>query len=234
MELYLETKSATCATLVIRFKAQLSKRVQTTRNGNQFSLTNVKYKKNDQQLEKNVKNLNHFTTDCGNVTFVAGGVVHYNTGTLVGDTVSFTCDTDSSILQQKQCYSNNDPHMKTFDGITYENQNEDRFLLYKNQAFQQQVTFPSGTIVDLSLQEKFVNVAVFPSLADLNNTEGLCGRFDGDTVNDRNKRPGSVENDPALSWRLLEHEDLFGEKYILEHVNESMKRCSCNTEEPEY
>ncbi|XP_052783237.1 von Willebrand factor D and EGF domain-containing protein-like [Mya arenaria] len=55
------------------------------------------------------------------------------------DPVRVILSSDSSILQQKQCYSNNDPHMKTFDGITYENQNEDRFLLYKNQAFQQQI-----------------------------------------------------------------------------------------------
>ncbi|XP_052785257.1 uncharacterized protein LOC128220772 [Mya arenaria] len=214
------------------------------------------------------------------------------------DPVRVILSSDSSILQHKQCYSNNDPHMKTFDGITYENQNEDRFLLYRNPAFQQQVqiqtthclgsdvpvfcncgvmissgrdifvvnncdgngiwdvrfrscvdgvlnnrvnkisiyhfqvSLQSGTIVDLSLQEKFVNVAVFPSLADVYNTEGLCGRFDGDSVNDRYKRPGSLERNPMLSWKLLEHEDLFGEKYILENVNEPLKRCSCNTEGP--
>ncbi|WAR28808.1 SVEP1-like protein [Mya arenaria] len=212
------------------------------------------------------------------------------------DPVRIILSSDSSIIHQKQCYSNNDPHMKTFDGITYENQNEERFLLYNNPAFQQQVQiqtthclgrdvpvfcncgvmissgrdifvvnncggngiwdirfrlcedgvlnnrinkisiyhfqvyFPTGTIVDLSLQEKFVNVAVFPSLADFNNTEGLCGRFDGDTVNDLNKRPGS-ENDTILSWKLFPHEDLFGETYNLTQLNDTLKMCSCKAKE---
>ncbi|WAR28739.1 SVEP1-like protein [Mya arenaria] len=213
--------------------------------------------------------------DCDNLNDLRDGKIVYTKGNLFGSYAFFRCNpgyelvilsSDSSILQHKQCYSNNDPHMKTFDGIDVPvfcncgvmiSSGRDIFVVNncdgngiwdvrfrscvdgvlnnrvnKISIYHFQVSLQSGTIVDLSLQEKFVNVAVFPSLADVYNTEGLCGRFDGDSVNDRYKRPGSLERNPMLSWKLLEHEDLFGEKYILENVNEPLKRCSCNTEGP--
>jgi hypothetical protein len=68
-----------------------------------------------------------------------------------------------------------------------------------------QIFLPTGTEVLITLSghyfQPFLNVQVTPSLADWNKTDGLCGLFNGNANDDRQKRPGSTKNDINLSWR---------------------------------
>ncbi|XP_052819122.1 uncharacterized protein LOC128244982 isoform X2 [Mya arenaria] len=47
--------------------------------------------------------------------------------------------TDRTFLTDKDCYSYNDPHMKSFDGLRYENQNPGTFIFYRHTERPQEV-----------------------------------------------------------------------------------------------
>ncbi|XP_053389303.1 von Willebrand factor D and EGF domain-containing protein-like [Mercenaria mercenaria] len=213
------------------------------------------------------------------------------------DPIKVEVHTDMTLLKNKLCYSHNDPHMGSFDGIRYENQNSGKFILYRNTKYQTQVQMqttecytniwcncgvvvnagrdvfivnncgngvkrkwnirfrecqdrilrrkvfkvnnskyevilPTGTKVTIKLYGHLLNVDIAPGLADYLNTEGLCGKFDGDISNDRAKRPDSKETDPNKSWRVKAEEDLFDSRNDdnLEIWKEERLLCSCNAD----
>ncbi|XP_052217770.1 von Willebrand factor D and EGF domain-containing protein-like [Dreissena polymorpha] len=55
------------------------------------------------------------------------------------DTMQVTVSTEQNILNNKYCYAVCDPHMLTFDGLTYENQMAGIFDLYINTDYNQKV-----------------------------------------------------------------------------------------------
>ncbi|XP_052216779.1 von Willebrand factor D and EGF domain-containing protein-like [Dreissena polymorpha] len=209
------------------------------------------------------------------------------------DKMQVTVSTDQTVLNNKYCYAVCDPHMFTFDGLPYENQNAGTFDLYIHQEYNQRVqietkscsnngrspycvcgvavqagsdvfvlstcnnrlldvrfvqcgdrilqqkvneiskthyrvTLPSGTYVDIHLVGDFMNVYVYPSVADFKKTSGLCGLFDGTTNNDRLNRPGSNDSDPNISWMVKEPESLFNENVGLLPWEDRYRFCTCN------
>ncbi|KAK3589907.1 hypothetical protein CHS0354_034920 [Potamilus streckersoni] len=59
-----------------------------------------------------------------------------------------------NVWQEKKCHANVDPHMQSFDGSAYENQNVAEFIMYKNKKYKQEVQIkttgcwsPSATCV---------------------------------------------------------------------------------------
>nr|XP_034327587.1 uncharacterized protein LOC105328884 [Crassostrea gigas] len=68
----------------------------------------------------------------------------------------------------------------------------------------------------MTRNQRFLNVKVVASTFDFNQTEGLCGTFDGNRNNDLMKRDGDLytrggkqPNEFSLSWRVSEEESLF-------------------------
>ena len=48
-----------------------------------------------------------------------------------------------------------------------------------------------------------LNIDIYPTPADVDSIEGLCGTFNGDTRDDFKMRNGSITNNPVqfgLSW----------------------------------
>uniref|UniRef100_A0A8W8NV44 VWFD domain-containing protein n=1 Tax=Magallana gigas TaxID=29159 RepID=A0A8W8NV44_MAGGI len=186
----------------------------------------------------------------------------------------------------KSCGSKTDPHMYTFDGVSYENHIDGEFILYRNRLYNQEVqtrhkqchpdynfpyctcavsvqsgqdvflvdlcgdvqfvdflscidsviqvykisdklykiSLPTGTYVMVSLVEWPVrgswqiDIDIYPSLSDVNNTVGLCGTLDGDRDNDFKRRNGDTDNvnlvypdDFSNSWKVLGDEHLLKE-----------------------
>ncbi|XP_053373990.1 uncharacterized protein LOC123532953 [Mercenaria mercenaria] len=65
------------------------------------------------------------------------------------------------------------------------------------------IYLPSGTEIRLQMNwETFIEVDIFPSILDKGNTDGLCGDFDDNELND-------PDVDTALGWRVGETNDLF-------------------------
>ena len=51
--------------------------------------------------------------------------------------------------------------------------------------------------------DNLLNIDIYPTPADVDSIEGLCGTFNGDTGDDFKMRNGSITNDPVqfgLSW----------------------------------
>lgn len=213
------------------------------------------------------------------------------------DPITVEVHTDMTLLKDKLCYSYNDPHIGSFDGLRYESQKGGKFLLYRNKVYKTQVQtqttecyrntwcncgvvinagrdvflvsncgngqslkwdirfreckdrvlwrkvkretvskykifLPTGTLVTVMLHGGLLNVNIAPGLADFKNTEGLCGPFDQNIGNDRDKRPGSTEADATLSWRVTPQEDLFNSRNDnnLEPWKDERLLCSCNAD----
>ncbi|XP_056007282.1 uncharacterized protein LOC125666050 [Ostrea edulis] len=77
------------------------------------------------------------------------------------------------------------------------------------------IVFPTGTFAIISLVEWpmgrnswQIDVDVYPSLLDVNNTAGLCGTLDGNQDNDFTHRNGSLEN-------YTEYPDTFSTSWIV-------------------
>jgi hypothetical protein len=54
----------------------------------------------------------------------------------------------------------------------------------------------------------YINIEVYPTVADVERTSGLCGYLDGDTTNDFRLLDGSTSNsnppdDFSLSWKYV-------------------------------
>lgn len=76
------------------------------------------------------------------------------------------------------------------------------------------ISLPTGTKVKLSIVEWPVqgswqiDIDIYPSLSDVNNTEGLCGTLDGRQDNDFTRRTGTKDSvkmlypdDFSNSWK---------------------------------
>ncbi|XP_056005498.1 uncharacterized protein LOC130050218 isoform X3 [Ostrea edulis] len=85
------------------------------------------------------------------------------------------------------------------------------------------------------LGRRFLNVKVVASTLDYNNTEGLCGTFDGNRTNDFTKRDGTVyvkdgkqPNEFSLSWRVSEDESLYRGYCVTTDGSSKIERyCDC-------
>ena len=71
-----------------------------------------------------------------------------------------------------------------------------------------QVTMPTGTTVKFNVYPFYApgigSVTVYPSVADISLSGGLCGLVDGDVSNDftlRNGQVASSSDDFAEDWR---------------------------------
>ncbi|XP_062574323.1 von Willebrand factor D and EGF domain-containing protein-like, partial [Saccostrea cucullata] len=91
--------------------------------------------------------------------------------------------------------------------------------VYKITDKNYKVLLPTGTSVSVSLVEWPVegswqiDLDIYPSLADVNNTEGLCGTLDGDRENEFTNKSGSSLNldypdDFSRSWIVQNHESI--------------------------
>lgn len=196
--------------------------------------------------------------------------------------ISMTITDYNEYWKGTSCGSKTDPHMYTFDGVSYENHIEGEFILYRNMLYNQEVqtkhkqchpdynfphctcavsvqsgqdvfivdlcgdiqfvdflscndsviqvykisdklykiSLPTGTYVMVSLVEWPVqgswqiDIDIYPSLSDVNNTVGLCGTLDGDRDNDFKKRTGDTDSvnlvypdDFSNSWKVLGDEN---------------------------
>ncbi|KAH3730675.1 von Willebrand factor D and EGF domain-containing protein-like [Dreissena polymorpha] len=213
------------------------------------------------------------------------------------DTIQVTVSTEQIVLNNKVCHAVCDPHMLTFDGLAYENQNFGTFDLYIHTDYNQKiqietkscsnngntptcvcgvavqaggdvfvlnacdnglldvrfvqcgdrilqnkvneispnkyrVTLPSGTYVDIHIYGALMNVFVYPSVADFKKTSGLCGLFDGTTINDRLNRPGSNHPDPNKSWMVNAADNLFDEDVSLQPWADHYRFCTCDEQTP--
>lgn len=181
--------------------------------------------------------------------------------------------TDSRQIDGKKCYAHSDPHMFSFDGRAYENQNEGTFVLFRNNKYnvetqiktdkcpnysqnrngpwcvcgvavragrdvfkmdncgsggkvdprfercgdrvlqrkvkrkaggkEYKVFLPSGSEVSIRMNwETFLEVDIFPSILDVDSSDGLCGNFNGDINDDPNVNT-------ALKWIVKAKSDLF-------------------------
>ncbi|RUS80662.1 hypothetical protein EGW08_011566, partial [Elysia chlorotica] len=79
-----------------------------------------------------------------------------------------------------------------------------------------EITLPSGTVILVQVKEDHLNVFVQASGADLNNTRGLCGFYDGgsDFVlvkrdGTEYSRPGQRPDEFSLSWRVQPSESIY-------------------------
>ncbi|XP_064631285.1 uncharacterized protein LOC135489721 [Lineus longissimus] len=175
------------------------------------------------------------------------------------------------------CQSINDPHMRTFDGRSYDNMYEGEFVLYRHRTLpyqvntfyrkcgripscncavaiksgddviaidrcgpkkgkgtrpitvdlykngdltpgtrivrlnggnKYQVTLPPGNVITVQTNGGFLNVWMTASAQDFNQTEGLCGSYDGNIANDLSTPLGDIiplsgryANAFSTSWR---------------------------------
>ncbi|KAK3609720.1 hypothetical protein CHS0354_011411 [Potamilus streckersoni] len=181
--------------------------------------------------------------------------------------------------QAKTCYSYVDPHMRSFDGRYYENQNLGAFVLYRHKSRKQEVQMktkqcngvatcacavavrgggdiflidlcrspvlinhvsckdnilnvrqinaysykiymPLGTIVAVAINnwpgyESTLNLNIYPSVKDINETKGLCGELNDDPNDDFMTPSGSIERDNNVfskSWSISHEQSFFDPK----------------------
>ncbi|XP_062583645.1 uncharacterized protein LOC134245369, partial [Saccostrea cucullata] len=104
----------------------------------------------------------------------------------------------------------------------------------------EQIILPTGTkvlILDgwVIRGSQFINVKIVASTADYNNTEGLCGTFDGDKTNELTTRQGTIyrgasrkPNEFSLSWRVPVDESLYqGYCGTVDSTFEIKSYCDC-------
>ncbi|XP_062578161.1 LOW QUALITY PROTEIN: uncharacterized protein LOC134240066 [Saccostrea cucullata] len=102
------------------------------------------------------------------------------------------------------------------------------------------VLLPTGTSVTISLVEWPVegswqiDLDIYPSLADFNNTEGLCGTLDGDRQNEFTNKSGSrlsleFPDEFSRSWIVQNHENLLNSVPLdRPQISKTLdKICSC-------
>ncbi|KAL4216825.1 hypothetical protein ACF0H5_024546 [Mactra antiquata] len=97
------------------------------------------------------------------------------------------------------------------------------------------INLPHGTKVELKITPTgFINIYIYPSLADVNATEGLCGYFDNNTENDFTRRNGSIEKFDNDSWKVLDSEDLFNNQTHAANTSKEVSFCECSNFLPEF
>ena len=68
-----------------------------------------------------------------------------------------------------------------------------------------QIIFPTGTSARFSLYNFgsyffYINLEVYPTVADVSRTSGLCGFLDDDHTNDLRHRDGTYDNVASFSY----------------------------------
>ncbi|KAL3846765.1 hypothetical protein ACJMK2_017724 [Sinanodonta woodiana] len=178
--------------------------------------------------------------------------------------------------QAKECYSYVDPHMKSFDGRRYENQNLGVFVMYRHisskqevqmktkkcnnfatcacavavraggdiflidlcgspglikyasckenildvrqiTAYYYQIHMPLGTMTSVTIInspgfESTLNLIIYPSVKDMNETQGLCGMLNDNQTDDFTTPSGGIETDNnvfSISWRISNESSYF-------------------------
>ncbi|XP_078312035.1 von Willebrand factor D and EGF domain-containing protein-like [Crassostrea virginica] len=98
-------------------------------------------------------------------------------------------------------------------------------LTPRTQIFQEkdgkqfQVMLPTGTKVTVKdSYQAFINIFIYPSAADFNKTEGLCGTYDGNQDNDllgpdgvitKVPDPGKRPDGYSIKWRMSDVNSIF-------------------------
>ncbi|XP_056017048.1 uncharacterized protein LOC130053679 [Ostrea edulis] len=114
-----------------------------------------------------------------------------------------------------------------------------------------QIFFSTGTYVKTTLQfniDWFLQTYVYPSVADVDKSSGLCGILGKGTVNDLTRRNGAIDdpndfdtinhpNDFSMSWRVEDDKDLLNPNMDLDTLT-SLSRvktplCTCNSKKTE-
>nr|XP_022290011.1 von Willebrand factor D and EGF domain-containing protein-like [Crassostrea virginica] len=90
--------------------------------------------------------------------------------------------------------------------------NENSLKVIKESDKTYKIIFPTGTFAKIMLHYHgfwLINLEVYPTVADVSRTSGLCGFLDNDKTNDFKRRDGTQDSihsmppDPfSLSWRL--------------------------------
>ncbi|KAL3846771.1 hypothetical protein ACJMK2_017730 [Sinanodonta woodiana] len=119
--------------------------------------------------------------------------------------------------QAKECYSYVDPHMKSFDGRHYENQNLGVFVMYRHNSSKQEIYMPLGTMISITINnwpgyESTLNLIIYPSVKDMYETQGLCGMMNNNQTDDFKTPSGRIETDNnvfSISWRIGNEDSYF-------------------------
>lgn len=110
------------------------------------------------------------------------------------------------------------------------------------------IIFPTGTTMKVYIYEEerdrfwYLNVEIYPTMADFKSVGGLCGFFDGDEDNDLTRRNGLIDSyslypdDFSKSWSLTHgssDEDLLShDRSIYDKLSDlnnfTQKLCHCN------
>ncbi|XP_061171056.1 von Willebrand factor D and EGF domain-containing protein-like [Saccostrea echinata] len=110
------------------------------------------------------------------------------------------------------------------------------------------IFFPTGTYVTTTLymySDWFLQTQVYPSVADVGKSSGLCGVLGGGMQNDLTRRDGTLDdpnsfsyhnppNDFSISWRVSASEDLLSALMDFQTLNSlsliKTQLCTCNEE----
>ncbi|KAL3846774.1 hypothetical protein ACJMK2_017733 [Sinanodonta woodiana] len=200
--------------------------------------------------------------------------------------------------QAKECYSYVDPHMKSFDGRHYENQNLGVFVMYRHNSSKQevqmktkqcnsvatcacavavraggdiflidlcgspglikyvsckesildvrqitpysyQIYMPLGTMTSVTINnwpgyESTLNLIIYPSVKDMNETQGLCGVLNDNQNDDFTTPSGGIGTDNnvfSISWRIGNEDSYFDPRNhhpdLLQLWDQSSLFCVC-------
>ncbi|XP_066531702.1 von Willebrand factor D and EGF domain-containing protein [Hoplias malabaricus] len=93
--------------------------------------------------------------------------------------------------------------------------------------------FPSGAFVRADVADWGMSLTVRAPGSDRDHTEGLCGSFDGQLLNDFHKAGGEILADSASfinSWRLAPSTSFFDKVILDESTPAIVHYCQCNQE----
>uniref|UniRef100_A0A3B1JDM1 von Willebrand factor D and EGF domains n=1 Tax=Astyanax mexicanus TaxID=7994 RepID=A0A3B1JDM1_ASTMX len=95
------------------------------------------------------------------------------------------------------------------------------------------LSFPSGTFVRADVSDWGMSLTLRAPGSDRGHTEGLCGTFDGQPLNDFHKEGDKTVKDSASfinSWRLAPGTSFFNKAPPLERTPSNQHYCNCDPE----
>lgn len=134
--------------------------------------------------------------------------------------------------------------------IDFPNCDDQSLQVLRDEDLTYRIIFPTGKTMKVYIYEEersrfwYLNVEIYPTIADFKSVDGLCGFFDGDRDNDLRRRNGQVDSNSLYpdefsnSWRVdLTNES--SETDLLSHDtsiynnlpklnNYTQKLCHCN------